>query len=153
MKVHVFEISYYIQGPGEEPSTGPVLVQAPALVAAADEAAAVALLKHQVEDELGVVMTVTHISNGAQDVMVADPVVVDESSELASLKESLAAMTEENAKLLAALNQKPSEQPEQPFNDPKNPDSELVIDGDPPHAAVTVGELKARKADLTYGNS
>lgn len=32
------------------------------------------------------------------------------------------------------------------YNDPKNPDSELVIDDRPPHKSITVGELKRRAA-------
>lgn len=33
------------------------------------------------------------------------------------------------------------------YNDPLDPNSELVIDDNPPHAAITVGELKQRELE------
>lgn len=139
MKVHVFEISYYIQQvwvEGEEKTRGGVLFQPAVSVAAETQDAAIALLKKTTPE--GVEATVSHVSNGAQDILIADP--VNESSELVSLKESFAAMSDENEKLREAnqgleadlasasakiaakiadleaqLNQKPQPQPAQPL--------------------------------------
>lgn len=32
------------------------------------------------------------------------------------------------------------------FNNPNDPDSEIVIDDEPPHISITVGELRKRRA-------
>lgn len=45
-----------------------------------------------------------------------------------------------------SLNREPLVNAPQYYNDPNNPDSELVIDPEPPHKSVTVGELRARSA-------
>lgn len=103
MKINVYEISYYIQDRGEE-MDGPSRVQTPVRVGGEDDAAAVAILKHQVEDELGVRLSITHISNVTQDVLIADPVPSD-SSEADSLKAALSAQIEENTALIESHNE------------------------------------------------
>lgn len=133
MKLHIFVVSYYVQqifGEGEDKTLGPVLLQPSINVAAETQEEAVAIVR--AAD--GFERTVTGVANGTQDVLVADAPVAD-SSEVDSLKASLAAMSGENEKLRevnqalesdvaaastkitdlrAQLNQKPQTAPAQP---------------------------------------